>query len=95
MQPTKWISKPKGKKMGIVFSVSVQESKPSLGHEEQAECISEHSFACSSQLVEILIIQTDQVENIDEAFSVQTGRSFELDLGLGAPCDAQASCVEH
>jgi hypothetical protein len=62
---------------------------------EKLWSISEQSFALSSQLDNILIVQTEQVEDIDQAFSVQTGRCFELDLGLGAPGDAQAGCMKH
>jgi len=54
-----------------------------------------HSFVRSSQLDNILVIQTEQVKDIDQAFSVETGWCFELDLGLGAPGDAQAGCVKH
>lgn len=54
-----------------------------------------NSFVRSSQLDNILVIQTEQVKDIDQAFSVETGWCFELDLGLGAPGDAQAGCVKH
>lgn len=35
------------------------------------------------------------MEDIDQVFSVETGRCFELDHGLGAPGDTQAGCVKH
>lgn len=49
----------------------------------------------SGQLGDIIIVQTKQVEDIDQTFSVQTSRCFELDLGLGAPGDTKASRVKH
>lgn len=54
-----------------------------------------HSIFLSGQLGDIFVVQTEQVEDIDQTFSVQTGRCFELDLGLGAPGDAKASSVKH
>lgn len=47
------------------------------------------------ELENIFLLKTEQVENVDQALSVDTGWGLELDLGLGAPGDTKASFVKH
>jgi hypothetical protein len=49
----------------------------------------------TGELENVLLLQTEQVENVDQALSVNAGWSLELDLGLGAPGDTKASLVKH
>lgn len=47
------------------------------------------------QLEDLFAVQTKQVEDISQTFAVQTGRRFELDSRLGAPCDTETGGVQH
>lgn len=47
------------------------------------------------QLEHILTVQAKQVEDICQAFAVQTSWCFELDPRLGAPCDTETGGVQH
>jgi len=79
-----------GHKMGIAF----QDAKRSTG-KERARLSLGHLLGLAGELENILLLETEQVENIDQALSVNTGWSLELDLGLGAPGDTKASLVKH
>lgn len=47
------------------------------------------------QLSDILLLQSEQVEDIDQALPVNTGRCLKLHLGLCAPGNTKAGLVEH
>lgn len=53
------------------------------------------SLAFGGQLCDVLVVQAEEVENVYEALAIDAGWGFELDLGLGAPGDAEACGVKH
>jgi hypothetical protein len=67
--------------------------------EVKALCKKSYSQNCLLRVLDdfgnILIVQSQQVEDIGEALAVYASGGFELDLGLGAPGDTQACCVKH
>lgn len=76
--------------MGIAF----QDAKRSTW-ENRAQLSLGHLLGLAGELDDILLLETEKVENIDQALSVNTGWGLELDLGLGAPGDTKASLVKH
>lgn len=63
--------------------------------EKRAQLSLGHLLGLAGELGDILLLETEKVENIDQALSVNTGWGLELDLGLGAPGDTKASLVKH